>query len=1011
MFPKRVLFLLATLLLACTALYGQATTSTLVGTVTNDGKPLPGVTVTVSSPALLGTRDTVTVANGDYFFAALPPGSYSVTFELEGLQTVTHKANLKLAETSRVDADLKVSKVAESITVTATSPSVLETSQVSTNLDAQLIEQLPIGRRIQDRIVLAPGVTQGGTNGQVVINGAQSFDNLYLVNGVVVNENVRGQPQAAVIEDAIQETTLLTGGVSAEYGRFTGGVVSTITKSGGNNFTGSLRDNLTNDTWISRTPIETARHVDKLNNVYEATLGGRILTDRLWFFTAGRKEKSSISQNTIAGRDFFGTNFPSIAFTRQVDQKRYEVKLTGNVTSRHTLVGSYLKVNDEQAGTFFGNITDLASVRSVGNPIELTAVHYNGVITNSLLIEALYSQKDFSIVGGGASARDRVFGTMLRDLNNGWRGWSPTFCGVCEPKERNNKDWAAKGNYFLSTPGLGSHNIVAGYDEFHELRNENNYQSGSDFRFFGDFIMVNGVTYIHADPTRSRIQWDPLLGLSQTSDFTTRSFFVNDKWDFTQKLSFNVGLRYDKESGENQAKVKTVSDSRFSPRLGLIYDLKGDGKQRVTFTYGRYVAKIDQGPADSTATGGRYATYNFNYRGPEFNGPGTPVSQLVPSDQVLTQVFKWLDQNGGAVPTNPLIFSAAVPGLNVRLDNQLKSPYMDELALGYGMQIGGNGYVRGDLVHRNWSDFYILQRDLTTGKTADGKLDIGQIRNGSSGFQRDYNGLLLQGSYRLLGHINLGGNYTYATLRGNVEGEEFNNATVPVGVIQPGGAQVYETPNYPEFTSFRQNRPVGYLMGDIRHKASVWAQVDVPVPYGSFNVGLLERYHSGQSYSAAAAINDLRTTAFPRGVANPGYAAPPTSVQYYFSGRGAFRLDDITSTDVNLTYTIPVTKVSLFIKADLINAFNEQGVEFVESPNSTAGGVINRTVRTSINSAALLPFNPFTDTPVACPNDRPVAQCAGLGANYQLDPNFGRPTNKDAYQLPRTYRFAVGLRF
>src|SRR5256885_5404466 len=255
MHAKRLLCFVALLILAATTLYGQATTSTLVGSVTSEGKPLPGVTVTISSPSLLGTRSTVTVANGDYFFPALPPGSYSITFELEGLQTVTRKAELRLAETSRADADLKVTKVAESITVTATAPSVLETPQVSTNLDARLIEALPIGRRIQDRVVLAPGVTQGGTNGQVVINGAQSFDNLYLVNGVVINENVRGQPQAAVIEDAIQETTLLTGGVSAEFGRFTGGVVSTITKSGGNEFSGSLRDNLSNDKWIAKTDL------------------------------------------------------------------------------------------------------------------------------------------------------------------------------------------------------------------------------------------------------------------------------------------------------------------------------------------------------------------------------------------------------------------------------------------------------------------------------------------------------------------------------------------------------------------------------------------------------------------------------------------------------------------------------------------------------------------------------------------------------------------------------------
>src|SRR5712691_9372866 len=165
---------------------------------------------------------------------------------------------------------------------------------------------------------LAPGVQTSGVNNQIVINGAQSFDNLYLVNGVVVNENVRGQPQAAVIEDAIQETTLLTGGVSAEFGRFTGGVVSTITKSGGNEFSGSLRDNITNDKWVAKTPIETADHISKMNNLYEATFGGRIIRDRLWFFTAGRKEKSSVSNQTVAPK-----GVAPIPYTTNVDQKRY----------------------------------------------------------------------------------------------------------------------------------------------------------------------------------------------------------------------------------------------------------------------------------------------------------------------------------------------------------------------------------------------------------------------------------------------------------------------------------------------------------------------------------------------------------------------------------------------------------------------------------------------------------------------------------------------------------------
>jgi hypothetical protein len=983
----RISLVSAVLLLLAIAAFGQATSSTLTGTVTSEGRPLPGATVTISSPALLGTRTTVSGASGDYSFPGLPPGRYDIAFELEGMQTINKRADLRLAETSRVDSDLKVSAVAESITVTATTQSVLETTQVSTNLSAETVENLPLGRTIRDRIQIAPGVQSSGTNGQTVINGAQSFDNLYLVNGVVVNENIRGQPDNAVIEEAIQETTLLVGGVSAEYGRFTGGVISTITKSGGNEFSGSFRDNITNDKWISKTDFANeANHVDRINNVYEATLGGRIIYDRLWFFAAGRKQNSSNSNQTQA------LNLP---FTTQVDQKRYEGKLTGNITSKHTLVGSYLTVDDVQAGTFFGNIVDLASLRDSDLQIDLWSGHYNGIITNNLLVEAQYSQKDRLAVAG-ASARDPIFGTMVRDTTPGTarRGWSPTFCGApCPPKERNNMEFGAKATYFLSTKSAGSHSLVGGYDEFHELRNENNYQSGSDFRFFGPFNYVNGELFVTADPTvtgtstRSRIQWDPLLSLSQTADLQTRSVFFNDKWTLGSKWSFNLGVRYDKTDGQNQARVTTSDDSRISPRLGAIYDVRGDGHHRVSLSYGRYAAKIDGAISDQTSPAGRYATYLFRYNGPAINMPGTPTNQLVPTEEVLRRVFEWFNANGGANPASPLVFSSTVPGLNVRIDEPLQTPYMDEITVGYGTRIGGNGYVRADLIHREWGDFYTIRTDLQSGKTPDGRLDVGLIENGSNDdFERDYNGVQIQAAYRFLGRFNLGGNYTWSKLRGNVEGEEFNNATVPVGVVQPGGTVGYESPSYPEYTNFAQNRPVGYLMGDIRHRANVWVSFDTPVPYGQLNLSVLERFHSGQSFSATVPV-------IPQGVANPGYAQPPSAVQYYFSERGEFRLDDITSTDFNAVYSIPVSRVNFFVKADLINAFNEQGVEFVENPTSTGGAVINKAVTLTTTR-----FNPLTETPV-------------LGVHYNLPATFGQPTNKDAYQQPRTYRFAVGVRF
>src|SRR5712691_8119994 len=223
------------------SLFAQATTGNILGTVTSEGKPLPGVTVTVTSPSLQGSRTAVSGEAGGYNLPSLPPGEYTATFELSGMQTVRKRVTVNVSTTSRADVALKVSSVSEAITVTAAASPTAESTQVTTNF------------KINKITLLSPGVTDAGPNGQITISGSHSFDSIFLVDGVVVNENLRGQPNPLYIEDAIQETTVLTGGVSAEFGRFTGGVVSMITKSGGNEFTGSIRDNLTNPSWTKKT--------------------------------------------------------------------------------------------------------------------------------------------------------------------------------------------------------------------------------------------------------------------------------------------------------------------------------------------------------------------------------------------------------------------------------------------------------------------------------------------------------------------------------------------------------------------------------------------------------------------------------------------------------------------------------------------------------------------------------------------------------------------------------------
>ena len=131
--------------------------------------------------------------------------------------------------------------------------------------------------------------------GQVAIGGAFGFDSIFLVDGVDTNDNLFGSSNTLFIEDAIQETQVLTSGISAEYGRFAGGVVNVITKSGGNAFHGSFRTNFAKPSWTDETPFEQSRNQqrsDQLSQFYEGTIGGPIVRDRLWFFNADRYEDS-----------------------------------------------------------------------------------------------------------------------------------------------------------------------------------------------------------------------------------------------------------------------------------------------------------------------------------------------------------------------------------------------------------------------------------------------------------------------------------------------------------------------------------------------------------------------------------------------------------------------------------------------------------------------------------------------------------------------------------------------
>lgn len=963
-------------------LLAQNPTGTLVGRVTDsDNANLPGVTVTVTSPSLQGTRTAQTGVNGAYKLAFLPAGDYQVTFELEGFATVVSNVRIFAAQDRSANATMEISEVYEEIVVTGNVEAISETNQVASTVAQDELEKLPVARTIGQAVALAPGTHSTGPNNNMTISGAMSFENLWLINGVVVNENIRGQSLPLYIEDAVQETTTATGGISAEYGRFTGGVINVLTKSGGNEFSGSLRVNFNNDDWEARTPLSGER-IDDITSIYEATLGGPFWKDKLWFFAAGRdRETADTSQ----------TSLTNITYPRTSEQQRYEGKLTLSLTASHSLIGSYIKIDQTSTNTSFGAILDTASLTDRTDPQSIKSGNYTGILTPNFFIEAQYSEREYTIAKGAGGPRDLITGTMMRNQGTGYRYYAPTFCGACEDEDRNNENLLGRASYFLTTEGAGTHDLIFGYDTFEDIRFAINHQTGSDFTVWSsDFIIDdNNNVFPRFTGTSTWIGWWAVfnLDLARPTSFKTNSFYVNDSWQLNENWSFNIGVRWDQNDGTNSTGFKVVDDAKISPRLGLTWDVKGDGDLVFNASYGTYVAAIANTAADSTTQGGAIGLLLMEYYGPLVNVDTDCATRgdCTPTAAALQTLFDWYFANGGTtdiegdISTLPGLFYTSIPGVTSVIPETLKSPSTDELTVGVLKRLGNKGMLRADVVYRDATDFYSNLRDLSTGivDTPAGPVDLLHVGNyGNNILERTYLGLNFMGRYRFTDRLTLAGNYTWSKLEGNIVGETGVSGPVPASPR-----------NYPEYQDVAWSFPKGPLSADQRHKLRTWVTYDIfDTEHHSLNFSVLESYWSGTPYEAVGSVSTVDI------VGDLGYAnVQGDPFTYFFSERGAYKTDDITRTDVAINYAFRWNlfgkSMEVFIQPEVLNVFNEDGVDSV-----------NTNVFDATNRSYLQPFNPFTETPIE-------------GVHWEKGPDFGQPTSETGYQQPRLFRLSIGFRF
>jgi len=1022
-FARTWLLVAVALLVAAAGAVAQTTNGTISGHVADQqGLALPGVTVNAASPNLQGIRTVVTTENGDFVLSLLPSGTYTISFELSGFERVTKTVTLAPTQVLPLDATLGPAAVSETVNVVGRAVDVLtQTATVATNFKQDLVSTLPTNRDLNAVLLMAPAVHASGPNGNYSIAGAMSFESAFLINGVNVNENIRGQATTPYIEDAIQETTVASDGVSAEFGHFSGGVINMVTKSGGNTYTGSFRDTLNNDNWrafvtgndahpyrvgnvATGAPIEcdtcgvngTSSKTDLVVPQYEYTFGGPILKDRLWFFNAGRFVDQQSSLSTIAPLN--------IPYVQDVNRKRYEIKLTASATSNHRFQGAYSRENLTVLNTSQSATTsmDLASLYNSPQPTSLFTVNYSGVMSPTVMVEGRYSRRTLDLGGSGAPLTDRIGGTLLLDRARGGRYYAPTFC-ACNNDNRDSDAVFLKATYFKSTKGSGSHNMVFGYDTFNDKRRTDNHQSGSDYRINGTTSIIVGSTIFPSwNPGATTVlQYNPISTASLGTNFRTNSLFFNDNWRLNNTVTLNLGVRLDKNHGVDSAGNLVAIDSITSPRLGVVWDPTGDGKWSVSASFSRYVASLSDTLADSSSAAGNPATVQWTYTGAPINPTGTPAANLVSAPAAIQMMFNWCAPNAAGFCTSTAPTAASFPGVSVKIPNGLTSPNVRAYAFGISRQIGNRAVVRADYSYRDYHDFYSQRIDTTTGRVSDqlgNPADLAVVEN-TDALKRKYQGVTTSVTYRVSARTDIGGNYTLSRLWGNFDGENLGSGPVNADLFQ-----------YPEYRQQAWFAPIGDLSLDQRHRTTLWINYGVPRVDG-LTVSLLDNFASGTPYGALGVV-DARPYVDPSIAAK--YVTPQggSSETYYYTNRDAYRTDGFNRADLAVSYSRGVNlssrKLDLFIQAQLINVLNQQDLcgcgasVFANGGNIVAtrisGNTQNQSLSTPVSTTAMAKFNPFTTTPVQ-------------GVNWDTTSTFGTPLSRLAYTSPREFRVTFGVRF
>lgn len=827
-------------------------TGGLRGKVTgDDGSPLPGVTLVLSSRNLIRDQVLVTDADGNFFSPNLPPGDYRITMQLTGYVTTIVETNVVLGQMTVLNLAMKAGEISEEITVTSAKPVVEKTeTESAVVLDKEFTEKLPVGRTYQSLMQFAPGVT-GGSNANIL--GGTSNSNDWVIDGVSFRDPVTGTFGANINYDAIEVVDVKLTGISAEYGQFQGGLTNIITKSGGNTFTGSLRDTIRQGRWTElystskisqyflngNAPTEFyGPEDDPLQHTVEFTIGGPIVPDSAWFFVAYNRPDT---QGTATlGNQFGGPN--SDGNWNNFFLGDYSTgKATWQVTDQHRVQLQYTEdpadTSRDYGALFFGpgafdtqNI-DLQSQGGffwVGN---WTASWTSNFVTD---IKGSHFENGFGIApltsilppfpGQPLSSTGQV--GFYWDLFGSGHVYDANIFDE-SPEERLRDQWEASATMFFDT-SLGTHTLKVGA-EYQEQETVGSSVIQGDSYFIGGFLsdpagaggcgdacaydIDNRVYYIWYD-------FAPGNQVGPTNEYT--AIYIQDDWQLNENLSLNLGIRYEDTANENDLGEAIIDQADFAPRLGAAWDITGEGRHVVKATAARYLAGINLTTLSAfVRQAGGQSSYDI-YFNDNFPSAGIPDWTLI----------------GSVRPS---------PGSS-QFDDDINVQYIDEYTLGYEFGFSPTMGLKFKYIDRSWEEIVTVRNFYEYPGGVPTKIQ--RIGNNDAA-ERSYKGFQLQFDKRFSDNWELSANYVNSESEGNV--------TTDSGFDTFG--------NYAGVPQSTENR-FGLLPWDVEHNFKVQGYYIVPLKSTrhSVTLGSTFEYESGNPYARQRNSNTIVVGPGPDGI-------------------------------------------------------------------------------------------------------------------------------------------------